>query len=349
MAVRGRAENPILWQEATHQERNAPRWMRWGRPAGIVALAAILMLAPMMLALGDGYSAIQIGLLSIWVVHTGIALRAIIAGANTVSREHVGLTWDTLVLTGVSARQILLGKWRAALRRVGGWMLALGVVRLVMLPVHMVGLVKIYAWVMCGPYAYGAANGSSYCASGVEFDWVPWAALVAVAATVLMTLLDVLCCTAVGMAASALTRRGTLAAVLAISIRFAPVATFAAFTRYEIGTTFWRWWRYTPFALADGGTTPLMELTFPVFSWTRASHENALPGLVLSGLLLFSLLAVAVIAAWIAIRRTGALPHPRASSSPDRGRTFLRHPAAVGSGFDASNLHPGYTSDSRFG
>lgn len=313
MAILARLDNPVLWQEMTHQERSAPRWKRLGHWLGIAVLLIILIGVPLTLSNDNGYPTMQIALFATWFVHAVVALRAIIAGANAISREHVGQTWDALTLTGLTDRQILLGKWRAALYHVRGWMLALGIVRLAMLPVFMIGLVKTYAWYTCQPYSYAQSSYSTYCGANAEMDWIPWAALLAISMSVLLTLLDVLGCTALGLAASALTRCGSTAAMVAILVRFTPVILFAASTRYEIGSFSYRWWGYTPFALADGGTSPIMRLVLPLIPWTHNQHFEAVPGLLLSLLMTVAFLLIALTTAWIAIRRMGALPHSRHS------------------------------------
>jgi len=126
----------------------------------------------------------------------------------------------------------------------------------------------------------------------------------------------VLCCTALGLAASAVVRRGSLATAIAISIRFIPVILFAAFTRYDIGAApSYRLLRYTPFALADGGTSPLYQLVLPLMPWTQGRHVEALPGLVYATALIVVLLVLALVVAFVAIRLTGALPHPKEVAS----------------------------------
>jgi len=305
MALLAQTDNPVLWQEITHQERSAPRWMRWNQALAVIALGLIAVVVWTTFEQTNGYPAMQIALYATWIVHAAVALRAIVAGANAISREHVGLTWDALMLTGLSARLIFLGKWRAALYRIRGWMVLLGVVRLAMLPVYFVALIKTYASVMCGPY-YGS---SYYCASDTEFSWVPWATILAVAMTVALTILDVLCCTALGLAASAIARRGSLAALAAILVRFTPVLLFGAFTRHEIGMFSWRWWNFTPFALADGGTTPILRLALPLLPWTQNQHIQAVPGAFLSAVMLGGIMICSIVGAITAIRRTGALPH----------------------------------------
>jgi hypothetical protein len=307
MAILARLDNPILWQEFTHQERGGPRWMRWGQVLGILLIAMAMGYTLLSLAQIDAPTR-ELALFIIWIVHSATAVRAIVAGANTVSREHVGQTWDALVLTGVSARRILLGKWRAALWRVRGWALVLGVVRLAMLPIFMLALINRFVYF--NGYRYGSSSNSYGYPYTVEFTWVPEATLLAVFMTVVLTTLDVLCCTALGLAASALFRRGSLATTAAILVRFMPVTLFAAFTRYEIGAApSYRVLRFTPFALADGGTSPIYQLTLPLMPWTQGRHFEALPGLFLATALIVSLLLCGVVVAFAAIRLTGALPH----------------------------------------
>ncbi len=313
MAVLTRTENPIRWQEITHQQRTAPRWTRNGHILLILLVAAIVIGVPLTLIDRIDGSTRELALYLIWIVHAVTAVRCITAGANAISREHVGQTWDALVLTGVSARQILFGKWRAALYRVRGWALALGVIRLAMLPVFMLAFVNRMAWWRIGRYvASGSYNvSSSYYSTQLDMEWFPAAAIFAVVMTVVLTLLEVLACTALGLAFSALTRRGTTATAAAFIVRFTPVALFAAFTRYETGPNSFRWYRFSAFALADGGTAPLYQLVMPLMAWTRGRHIDALPGLAMALGLVLALLVISLFVAFIAIRRTGALPHPR--------------------------------------
>lgn len=312
MAVLTQIDNPVLWQEFTHQERSGPRWMRRGYLLGILIVVSSILYVVSLLPRIDTPSR-ETALFVIWVIHTATVIRAIVAGANAISREHVGQTWDALILTGVSARVILVGKWRAALWRIRGWTLALGVIRLVMLPVFVISLLNRFAYFRFGQYSsyYSNSNGGYY--NYPEFSWVPAAAVLAVIMTVVLTLLEVGCCTALGLAASAIFRRGSTAAAAAIIVRFLPVALFAAMTRYDLGPATYRWWRYPPLALADGGTSPLYQLVLPLMPWTQGRHIEALLPLAYATLLLVGFLMLALIVTLIAVRRTGALPHAQAA------------------------------------
>ncbi|MCC7450941.1 MAG: hypothetical protein IT324_26230 [Anaerolineae bacterium] len=308
MTALTRIDNPIAWQELIHQERTAPRFLRRWWVLGPFVL--VLMVAGVAITLTQvEYATRELGIYMIWIVHTATALRALIAGANVISREHVGQTWDSLVLTGISARQIMFGKWRAALHRSGPWMVALGTIRLAMIPIFFLALANVYAW---GVSYYSRYSSYGYEEYPMDVTWVPWAALLAVLSSIVLSILDVMACTAIGMAASAVTRRGILAGVVALSIRFAPVAIFGAFTRYELGGGAhpYRVLRFAPFAIADGGTSTISRLSVPLTGYSQITHIDALGGLVLAALSLVVMIVVALMVAWLAIRLTGALPEP---------------------------------------
>ncbi len=313
MAALARRTNPVRWQEITHQERNAPYWVRRGAALGPVIILAMVVYAPLSLIDFNNPSR-EFASLFIWIVHAAVATRCIVAGANTVSREHIGLTWDALVLTGVSARRIMSGKWFGALFRVRGWVLSLTLVRVAMIPVFFMWVANRVVWWYFGRYgpaAYSSSYGSYRDDMPTEFLWVPLASILAVVMAIILTLLEAGACTALGMAASALTRRGTTAIVFAMTLRFIPLAVFWAFTRYELGPTTYLWFRFTPFALADSGTSPLTQLSFPLMEWTQGRYSEALPGLLWVTVLLGGLLVASLVGALIAIQRAGALPHGR--------------------------------------
>lgn len=306
MALITQIGNPILWQESTHQDRGMKHWRKRWRWIGYVIV--MLLIGLVASTLNDiQYGTRETATFVIWTIHICACLFSIVAGANVISREHVGATWDALVLTGVSARSILWGKWRAALRRAGGWLLLLGITRLAMLP--------IYSYALLNRFAYWTSYGTNSSRfndpdARFEIELIAWAALLSVVMTVVLTVLEVLACTALGMAASALTKRGAFAIVVASIIRFAPVAIFAGFTFYELRDApyrAYRWWRFTPFALADGGTSPLYMLALPAVNWTRGRHMEALPGLLLASGMLTIILIVSLLVAWWCIRRSGAL------------------------------------------
>lgn len=307
--------NPVFWQEVTHQERGMRHWRKRWRWIGYVLVGGLIGFVASTLQ-DPTYGTRETGMLAIWIVHTCAAIFSIVAGANVISREHASVTWDSLVLTGVSARKIMFGKWKAALRRAGGWMVLLGMIRLAMIPVFTFALLNRFAYF----YGSGYYSSRSYYDETVipTVEIVPWAVLAAVGFTVLLTALEILSCTALGMATSAVTRRGAWSIISAITIRFAPVIIFAGYTAHDLGGNsyrVWRWWRSTTFAIADGGTSPLYYLSMPSIVWTRNRQPEALPGLFLAMGSLLLILVISLIVAWWAIRRSGALPAGKASET----------------------------------
>jgi hypothetical protein len=293
--------NPIEWQETQHQLRLIPANARqyWF----MMPMTMLVLVGAIALTLLDiGAQTRNMAIYVIWIVHIITVARAISAGANAISREHVGKTWDALVMTGVNARQILIGKWLGVLHRVAPWMLALGAVRLLMIPVFMLA--------MMNRFLYFASTGSTFYAgpTNTPISWVAWATVAAVIFTVILTVLEVMACTAIGLAASAMMRRGWTAMIVAFCIRFAPVVLFGAFTRYEVATGMaYRVLRFPYLSLADGGTAPLYLLSLPYTYRTQTVHLDALPSILMAGVLLGGMLVVALLVAWWAIRRDGAL------------------------------------------
>lgn len=296
--------NPVEWQELRFQRKNVSAFMQRFWLIGPLALVAAF--GTVVLSLRDMTSPTRdLAIYLIWVVHVLVVARTIAAAANAVSREHDGKTWDILVMTGIHARQILIGKWLGVLRQVAPWMLGLGALRLVMIPVFTLSLLNRFAWWT------SRSNGSYNNGPMYEAPFVGWSAggpLLAVGMTIVLTLLEGMACAALGLATSAVTRRGWMAMTMAFMLRFAPVVIFAAFTRYEIGNApSWRILRFSPLAIGDAGTSPLYQLSLPITTWTTTAHQNALPGLMGATLLLVLILGLSLWAAYNAIRQSGAL------------------------------------------
>lgn len=298
--------NPVEWQELKLQQRGIPAFIRRWRLFVPIALISAFTGIALTLSHIDSPTR-DLAIHAIWIFHIITVIRALVAGSTAISREHAGRTWEPLILTGISARNILLGKWLGVLHLLSPWMFGLGVLRLLMLPVLMLAFVNRYAW-----WSY-ARSASYYNAAGEmvyrEVSWVAWAALLAVAMTLVLTALEIMSSAAVGVAASAIFRRTTLAMIAALCVRFLPVLVFVLVTRQQVGIgPSWRILRATPLAVADGGSAALYQLVLPYTTWTTTAHTSALSGILLSTALLLGLLVVALLAAWVAIRRSGALP-----------------------------------------
>ncbi len=308
-----RVENPILWQELTHQHRAAPTAQQREFLLALVLATALvggaLLLLPNNRTLG--YIVTQYGLVALWAFTATVMIRAVVAGANVISREHVGRTWDALVLTGVSARRIMIGKWLAAVRRVWGWGVALACLRMVFVPIFFFSTTQSYAyytWRRMGSYQ------NQYDDVVYTIGFSPGITFTAVIVALLMPFIEIAACAALGVAASGITQRGASAAVLAGIVRFVPtiLTLHSGFVRYESSAPYWRWLRMPTFSLADAGTGLMMRLSMPEISWTRSTYGWAFSNLGAPLLLLFTFTALALVVTLLMARRQGALPHPKA-------------------------------------
>jgi hypothetical protein len=326
--------NPVFWQEHLRLRRGTQGWRRWEKPiillVGLIAFGFIFCFWQTGMVYNASrttrQTAILFSLMVVWIVHTIVSVRSIIAGVTIINREYVGQTWDSLVLTGISSRQILLGKFRAALRPVLPWMLLLAVVRLALLPLMSTYLLQRIAF-RCYSNLYGSGgyNGYEGCYTP---EWVPWAWLSAPLLTIALTALEVVACVALGLAMSALNRSSISAVVYAITARFLPIATFVGFARYELGDTWlFRYLRFSPFTLADGGTAGLIQLAYPITGWSQGAHAGALPGLFGVALLLGAFCVGAFALSLWAIKRGGALSQTQPKSVTSHADEPLPQPA----------------------
>jgi ABC-type transport system involved in multi-copper enzyme maturation permease subunit len=322
MLVLTRSSNPVERIETKYQQRHIPAVVRrWWLVAPVILGAVIIGILLTLREIDNPTR--DLAIYAIWLVQIITAARALAAGASAISREHHERTWDTLVMTGISARQILLGKLLGVMYRVAPWMFALGAMRLIMLPVLMLAFVnRVAYWVV------GNGNNYSYYSNGIDYlptiSWVAWAAMLAVVMTVVLTMLDALCCAAIGLAASAVTRRSWLALIAAFCVRFAPVVIFGLFSRSQMGNFLFlgRILRYPPLALADGGSGALYQLVVPVTNRAWLVQTDALPGLAMTTGLFLSLLGASLVVAWAAIRASGALPKPKAAAGRSVRKPF---------------------------
>ena len=186
MSVLPAHANPIEWLENRYQRHSTPRALRrlslFLGPATLLVVLTVIALT--LLRVESATREFAIG--TVWFAQAVVAIRCIAAGANVISREHMSQTWDTLVLTGISARKILMGKWLAVLRQVVPWMVSLATLRLFMLPIFMMGSANRYAWYII--FHTGTSRARFY--NGFEvIGWVPWGVGVSVFGTIILTAL----------------------------------------------------------------------------------------------------------------------------------------------------------------
>jgi hypothetical protein len=132
---------------------------------------------------------------------------------------------------------------------------------------------------------------------------------VAVVSAVLLTVLEVLACTALGVTAGILTRHSTTAILVAAMIRLLPPLLGATVALRDGTVDFsnpYAIFIHTGMALADMGTSPLSRLTVPYMAWARTTHGNALVGLAAAYLASLLLLFGGVYVGYLGLRLRGA-------------------------------------------
>jgi hypothetical protein len=125
---------------------------------------------------------------------------------------------------------------------------------------------------------------------------------------ILLSILEVLASTAVGIACSILFH-GNVLSFTGFFVRFFPIVVFtlwpSSYPEYSIfyGAN-WaiRWFDYTWFSLADGGTTAILRMVVaPGFFYQR--DATSIPSALFAGFGLLGLLVIGSIAVgWIALR-----------------------------------------------
>lgn len=218
-------QNPVLQAELRHQ------WFiieqsRSGR--GWIALA-VLMLVPAMLSslvyfiggvigweglpivpvvdggpIGWGFA---VGWLLMMTMNVALYMVVILVtlglSANSITRERAGKTWDSLLLTNMDARRIVLGKWWASVIAMWGDHFMIGLLRLGMIAWVIVSYDRVFS---LPPAPLHLPVGLSY---------VPLLTLIVCA----YTALDATFTTALGVAIPLTAWPGTLVAAVVLAVR----------------------------------------------------------------------------------------------------------------------------------
>jgi hypothetical protein len=139
-------DNPIARAELAHQRQPSEHWrgLRWLIKAAfwvalvisfyMVWVAFITKLATRLPSPGLATECVDTFTYPLFVVflvsHFSAILQTLALASNSIAREKRNGTWDTLLITRVDARQLVLGKWWATVRRMWPNFLAAGTLRL---------------------------------------------------------------------------------------------------------------------------------------------------------------------------------------------------------------------------
>jgi hypothetical protein len=227
-------QQPVVQAEFNHQNRTVrPVKRRWRRWINRVLLAIVY---------GTAFSLLAVEIISLVAMHFGtkgmdfvnilsdwfrgfIVLSAVAAtvthfrrmfqtlalSANSIARERNANNWDMLVLTGIDARKIVLGKWWATVRHMWRPYVLMGILRALL-------IVSIGADANRSNYSYAVYSGFN--AASYRGIIVPMLlqCIVAGAAVLMFTMANLFFTAACGM--SAFNRRSGIALARAVATRF---------------------------------------------------------------------------------------------------------------------------------
>ncbi len=326
--------NNIAQAEGRYQQHTQPRRRRWQRHGGrwllrlTFTLAIILFGAEFIGALlrwdtGFISEALALGNLlpvtvtTIW--HFGLMLQTLILSANSIAREKQAGSWELLILTGVDARRIILGKWWATVQRQWHNYLLLGILR-----------GALIAWVGAYFSREFMKDMMAYAGSGISGFVLPAPVNfpLVLALAVLLTLANLFFTAACGVLASAASHNPAVALVRAFFIRAIilalptaiAAAVFAAFVNYYSQPR--SFFTAAVITLLDNGTTTLIS---------AARYRSDLIDNLLSTDQIIIIIVVSLVFyglfTWLVLRsavknatRQGALPPPRSTHFPSKSK-----------------------------
>jgi hypothetical protein len=299
--------NPILIRDLHWQQQKIS--FLWGflETVGIVVIALTISAAMLYIVVStvdqtyilDVLNPIQ---LLAWTFHIVVVLRLLAAGAFAVTSDASLLGSDDLRLTPVTNWQLIVGTWWAAMHRVRGWILALGIVQ--------IGIIASIGFALLLGVDWGKSCGSP-CIVTIYGPLKPlWFTALhsfsIVMAVVVITMLESACCIALGMGA-ALVVHSRVGLIAAIALRFAPVVIFSIWPNYywaySNGPLAGRFIDYTWFSFADAGTGSLMQMAYPIDIVASGFNRGLLGLYAVVGMFLIYL-TVSLVAVWIVLRRS---------------------------------------------
>ncbi len=296
-------QNPLAVRELYRQQRTTSFGRGFLESTGIVAVALCFSVAMLLCAVYGSTLGGRLGLVDFedpieflaWTFHAITLLRLLAAGVFSASSITSSSGSDELMVTPLSNWQLLGGQWWAALHRIRGWMLALGIVQIGVVASIAFGLLISVSW---------SSSNSVITIHGLEKpEWLTATRLLFIIGSAIgITVLETLCCTALGMVA-AIVVCSRFSLLCAVSLRFAPVLIFAYFPKIPLRIPFGRSRLYTWFSFADAGTGALIQMTHPINIYA-SSFDRGILGLCAVAIMLTLYLSLSLTVALAVMRRS---------------------------------------------
>jgi hypothetical protein len=258
--------------------------------------------------------------LAVWVMQVVLFLRAVKLGIQLLHHPHTSPVYALLIVQGVSTWRVLLAKWWAALHWIASYALALGLIRLLILPITMFanivpGIASEMEYLSCAYFRPADCpgiqiEGMDWFLNNAVPDWALQHLIAAPVFALLITLLETLAVTAIGLASAALFQQRIGVLVTAIFWRITVsllVLSLIISREYGMVNSLFRLYRAsTSYALVDNGTVATLRFLYhPVIAQERLPR-NGLDLLLAIGLLIVLLLS-ALFFARLAMKRKRVL------------------------------------------
>lgn len=328
----------IMYAECRFQERNAAqpgRLRRWlGRGMMNLTLVISLVLFGGEIAgallyrdptpISDAFGPLTaFAAAVVMTLHFVLMFQTLSLSANSIAREKLKQTWEVLILTGIDARTVVLGKWWATVRRMGRQYLLLGLLRACI--IGWVGAATTRSLYAYYASAYGGVNRIT--PPGLSYF------LLLVLVVMVFTLANLGFTAACGVAASAQSRQPVMALIRAFAIR----TGFLVGTSLALGLLVAQFQIYFFVAGVNGelfGVLPLVVVGLVDNGATSAMTlvSYGTPGVQAGAILLMVLMTLALYGGltWFMLRQAEkqavkhqALRRPRAMSVPGLRRHVL--------------------------
>lgn len=285
-----RPHNPVLERELSHQRRTTALWVQRLDVSGVVIAAMVIAIVMTVYCLNidfyyDGFyffgdlETLRLVQVVAGVVYLLVMMRGLLAGIGVMNTQKIGsMDWDLLMLAGMSTQQILIGKWWAALHRIRGWMVALGIIRFALIA----SLAGQHIFYFYFHEYHQLTYHIQYC--DVSYNTIPdlkadclatnilegeitWAVEIPILTgmAVVLSLLEGIACTGIGIAAALVFRFNGIAILASVLFRGLPIFILSLTppeipiyvdALYNLAA---QWYSFTWFAIADGGVTALIR------------------------------------------------------------------------------------------
>ncbi len=265
--------NPILRLEINYQRRTIPRWLQWFDRFGVIVLAVVISLILLFAPLnGDLYGSnaglgpetLYLLVYCVWLTQLVVIIRCVIAGVNVMRHHKAWWHKDILSLSGITRKQILIGKFWSSLYQLRGWIVAFGIINLAVVALMSTDL-AVYCYRSSLEDVRGEAiRGvvlSPYTAYQLQAEYCPNPRqanqyLLIIIHAVATSILGIMASTAIGLVGGLIGNQ-VVGLTIAFFCRFVPVVIFTIFPDYPMwsGSIIIRWYESAWFSLADGGLT----------------------------------------------------------------------------------------------